>query len=238
MVNLLGKCPECGTEDKIIQVPYEKDFSNFHKVRCEDCETIWDDWLNLKFSEEKRNNKLIPVEVKRYENDCVKLNWPSKRDVPCSGLIVTVLNSALITKFSLDVCLATEGGIQKISRNGYELRNIDNCIGLYTNYGKENAGRAYNFYEKMMRQLFEESLSFGNVNFRKGEILWLENNKDNYNNSMIYLFGTLTSVESRKFAERVLKTRDEVAKNPFSAPYIRGLSDEEIAKFFVPPLLH
>lgn len=239
-LRLLGKCPSCGIEDEIVQISYEKDFSNFDKVKCENCEITWDSWISLCSEQEKKNNKLIPVKVKRIENCEVRVCWPEKREIPCSGLIATVLNSALITKFNLRVCFATEGGVEG---RGYELRNCNDNLGLYTDYdfyteyGENNAGKTLDFYEKMLRQLFEEPLSFGNVNFKRGEILRLENNKKSYSDALIYLFGTLTKTADRKFAEDVLKTKEEVAMNPFSAPYIRGLTDEEIVRFFVPPPL-
>jgi hypothetical protein len=230
---LLGKCPSCGIEDEIVKLPYEK--VSHSKVRCGNCEVIWDSWISLCSEQEKNNNKLIPVEVERWGNGVVQVYWPSKREIPCSGLIATVLNSALITKFNLRVCLATEGGVEG---RGYELRNCDDNLGLYVDYGESNAVKALDFYEKMLRQLFEEPLSFGNVNFRRGEILWLEDDKKSYNDALIYLFGTLTKTASRKFAEKVLKTKEEIAQNPFSAPYIAGLSDEDITRFFVPPPIH
>lgn len=233
---LLGKCPNCNAEDEIIK-PYEDDFKNNNndKVKCANCETIWNDWLNFCFEEKRRGNRLIPVEIERHRNYGIELYWPSKSEIPFNGLIATVLNSALITKFNLDVCLATEGGVQKREPKGYELRNCDNNVGLYTGYGEDNVEKALDFYEKMMRQLFEEPLNFGNAKFRRGEILWLEENEMNYSNALIYLFGTLTTTTSKKFAKKVLLTKEKIEKNPFSAPHIRGLTYEEIARYFVPP---
>lgn len=110
---LLGKCPECKTEDEIIQVPYKEDFSNYSKVRCKTCETTWSDWLELMFIEREKGNQLIPVEVRRHENYSVELLWPRKDEVPHNSLITTILNSALMTKFGLRVCFATEGGLKE-----------------------------------------------------------------------------------------------------------------------------
>ena len=232
---LLGKCPSCNAEDEIVRLPYDKDFSNYHKVRCGSCETIWGDWLALLSEESRRNNKLIPVEVEGRSND-VRLYWPSGNEVPFKGLIVAILNSALITKFNLDVCVATEGGVcGEVGKGLIELRNYHDEIGLYPEMGEKHAEKVFDFYEKMMRQLFEEPLSFGNANFRRGEILWLEENKENTSNALTYLFATLTKTASRKFAEKVLSTKEKIERNPFSAPYIRGLTNEEVAQFFVQP---
>lgn len=230
-LRLLGECPECGIEDKLVELPYKEDLSHLWKVRCEDCNIIYDDRIKLMYEENRKGNKLISVSIERWEDFGVELSFPEKDEVPYSDLIIAMLNSALMTKFNLNVDFITEGGLEGMD---FELRNIMDKIGLYVDEGEESAKEALDFYEKMLRQLFEEPLSFGNVTFRRGEILWLDETENSYSDALIYLFGTLTRTTDRAFAERILKTKEQVEKTPLG-PYLRGLSDEEIEKFFIPP---
>lgn len=86
----------------------------------------------------------------------------------------------------------------------------------------------------MMHQLFEEPLNFGGRDFRRGEIL-RGDSKERVDNNLICLLGTLTNVGGGGFTRQVLKTKTRVSGSPFSSSYIRGLTDEEIVKFFVEP---
>jgi len=247
-LRLLGRCPSCNINDEIIEPKHSPEQYRQHLddkvVYCTVCKTSWDNWLELTSFEREKGNRLIPVEVGRIGNLQVNLHFQSPEEIPFRHLVISMLNSALIANYNLEVVFCTEGGIRKGGPGGYELRNMDSQLGLYTHWDVEssadriehNARFALNFYERMMRQLFEEPLSFGNVSFRRGEILWLdEAHEEDRTNAMIYLFGTLVNVGNRRFAEHVLKTMDEVTGNPFSALYIRGLSAEEINGLFVPP---
>lgn len=244
-MRLIGKCPNCGNEDTIRQFWKERgDFKDYHKVKCDACEIIWEDWLSgLVFPEERKGNKLIPVEVKRNKYNEKEygagLAWPSKRDIPWSDLIISILNAALITRFNLDVCFATEGGVKGIYKRCYiELRNRDDKLGLYVEDAEYRQGggltETLDFYEKMLRYLFEEGFRLYGKEYRRGEILRIPKDGD-VNRVWEILSAMLTKTRSKKFASRVVGEIAGVASNPFSRPYLRGLSDEEIAAFFVPP---
>jgi len=217
-LRLLGKCPSCEALDEIVEPPYEKGRITW-KVKCGSCCDELGDYSELVRREEKKGNRLIPVSIFRYRNSGIEVTWPQKREIPHSRLIATVLNCSLIAKFNLRVCLATEGGVEG---GGFSLLNNYDSLGLHREYGEQNAGEALDLYEKMLKQLFEKPLKFGNVNFRRGEILWLEEKEETISDALIYLFGTLTCVENRKFAESVLKTKEDVEANPFSGAHIGG----------------
>jgi len=231
---LLGKCPNCYALDEITD-DSSPQLSKYSRIKCDSCGTSWENWSTLKGGEQEKGNRLIPVDIHRHDNYCVELFMPGRREIPHSNLIITVLNSALMTRYGSDICPAAEGGLVKSGRRGYELRNDFDKIGLYADYGGDNARYAFNFYARMLLQLFQEPLQLGDTRFRRGEILRLEDKPEMVNDALIFLFATLSSIGGKPFAKKVLRNVNNLRTNPSVSRYIRGLSDEEIAKLFVPP---
>jgi len=229
-IRLLGECPECETLDEIVQVPYVKGRSNFNEVKCDKCGTNWKGFFSLVSEEEKKGNRLIPVEIERYRVG-VNLESPPKREIPYSDLIVTTLNSALMSKFGLGACFATEGGVEG---GGYEFLNCLDNIGLFADDSGTFVQEVLTFYEMMLQQLFQKPINFGGVTLRRGGFLWSDENKGD-SDALLYSFATLAVTENKEFAKRVFKNVRNL--NPFLASYVRGLSDEEIVQHFVPPPL-
>lgn len=241
-MRLLGKCPSCGNEDTIC--PFQKegeDFGDWRKAKCSNCGTIWDNYFQLMQDEEEKGNKLIPVEVERIgyhdKEFGVELNCPRKEEIPHLGLIISILNAALITRFNLSVCFATEGGVEGVYKRCYvSLLNCYERLGLLVEEADYHQGKGLtevlDFYEKMLCYLFEEEFSYRKRRYRRGEIL-RQSKDEKVNRVLEILFAVLSKARSNKFASKVMGTVNSA--NPFFRRYLRGLSDEEIAKFFVPP---
>lgn len=246
-MKLLGQCPNCGMEDTIHDFWKETGKrEDCHKIKCDACGMIWEDWMNLVYAEKEKGNKLIPVEIERVRNETtgeeygVKL-FPPKDRIPSSNLVVTVLNAALMTKFNLRVCFACEGGVEGCYGKSYiELRNLDNELGLSVDSDyvqTEVLKEVLDFYEEMLRILFVKEFNLYKRKYKAGEILKIEakDEDERWKKTWRILLAMLIKVKSKKFAEKVVETIEKVSQNPFSAPYIRGLTSEEIVKFFVPP---
>lgn len=108
-MRLLGKCPNCDADDSITTHEESSNPKEWNKATCGQCGETWEDWLNLTFAEKRKGKQLIPVlvEVGRWGAQVV---WPQNHNLPCARLIVSVLNTALMVRFKLRVCFATEGG--------------------------------------------------------------------------------------------------------------------------------
>jgi hypothetical protein len=232
---LLGKCPTCFQEDTIVvRRAYQTKPSTF----CDSCRTDYGDWLGFYQGEKEKGNRLIPVEVVRSGNYTVEARWPMIGEFPFKDLVVSTLNAALMTRFGLEVCVCCEGGVQRRGVRGFELRNTETSVGLTVeDYGLEYTGKTLSFYERMLRQLLEYNLCFGGITFRRGELLWLDENEENRSNASILLFGTLANIGGSAFAKRVFKRKDQIDRDPFLRRHIRGLSDEDIAQLFNAPRL-
>lgn len=248
-MRLLGKCPNCGSEDTIYQFWRETgNFDDWHKAKCSNCGTVWDNWLHLTFDEEKKGNKLIPVETEHMrakgngQEWGVQLVWPRRDEIPWCGMIVSTLNAALITRFSdpnpeisswspaankLRVCLATEGGVEGHYKGDFiELRNIDDHLGLYVaeRYPQgEGTRRVLNFYHMMLKYLFEVGPESVGGQYHRGEILRLSKDEKDFERTWEILAIMLARVKNEKFAERVVEKIKGIQRNPFSASHIKGL---------------
>lgn len=240
-MRLLGKCPNCGKEDTlVVECPnFPQSFEKI--VRCEKCAKMWKDWISLSSEERKRGNKLIPVEVVKRESS-VELYWQDIYEIPWGRLAASVVNTALMTRFKLGVCISTEGGVQgRIGREPIELRNVYAKIGLYDEYSNSQIRREWtnkilNWYGDLLRYIFEKKLYFNKQSFGRGAILKLTNRSEDEPKARFYLWLAIrTKARSSAFADRVFKKLFEAESNPFSARYLAGLSDEDIAKLFVPP---
>jgi len=208
---------------------------NHSRVKCYSCKTAWENYCDLIHVEKAKGKRLIPTSIIGVEDSSVKLFQPEKEETPHSDLIVSVLNSALMTRFNLSTCFATEGGIVKNGRKGYELNNCYDYIGLSADYGGENAERAFDMYEALLLQLFQREMTFGGIKFRRGEILWLEDKPETYSDALILLVGTLTNTCGRAFTKKTLKKMREIQASPFASRFLRGLTDGEVVKYFVHP---
>jgi len=243
-MRILGKCPNCGSEDTIHDFwRLTGKWEDRNKVKCDACGKVWEDWLNLKGAEEAKGNKLIPVEVTRSKHQAeeygIKLDWLEKREIPWCGMIISALNSALITRFNLDVCLATEGGVEGIYKGCYiELKNCDRELGLLVGnyYQKEGLKEILDFYEEMLRYLFVKNFTVGKRNYRRGKILKLSEEGKDCKKAQEILIAVLTKSGGEKFARKVLDKIQKIRRNPFAVSYVKGLTNEEIAQLFVPPL--
>lgn len=182
---------------------------------------------------------MIPVNIWRF-NGSVELWCPDKDEVPHSSTIVSVLNSALLHRYNLNISYSCEGGIvqrKKGWRKYYELRNSYDRIGLSFEEGNINeAQKALTLYECLLEQLFQKPFEFARKRYRAGEILRLETSSTP-SDALIYLFATLTTVLHRDFAIGTMNTLEDLGQSLFGVAHLRGLSDDEIARIFIHPPL-
>lgn len=233
-MRLLGICPKCDVEDLIV-VESKK------VARCGGCQQCWDDWLALNHEQNRRGNKLIPVCIEHW-GQSVQLYWPQLSEITWAWLIATILNTALMVRFKLKVCLATEGGVKGFyKKESIELRNFDNQIGLYDEYQIKDSvsvTEILNWYENLLKVLVEKELVIDNKNFGRGAILKLSSEPENKEKAKALLWLALCKkTGSKGFANEVFERLRVEQSNPFGGRYIAGLSDKDIAKFFVPPPL-
>jgi len=233
-MRLLGVCPNCGKEDTIFRL-YEStlSFDDFNKAKCVSCETVWPDWLHLKYEERRKGNELIPLEIQRFrgangEEMGIHVAWPTKAEIPWAGMIVSTLNAALITRFQLNVCLATEGGVEGKYKGEYlELRNDDTHLGLYLDspYYRQGEGvrRIFNFYYLMLKYLFDAGPENVGGAYRRGEILRLSKEKKDFERAWQILAEMLVQVKNEEFAQKVVGQIKGTQRNPFWAHHLAGL---------------
>ena len=196
--------------------------------------------MNLTFAERKNGKRLIPVlvEVGRWG---AQVEWPHSHDLPCTRLIVSVLNTALMVRFKLRVCFATEGGIEGyVESEPIELRNSYGMIGLFDdNHFEENpvCQKILNWYAGVLRVLLEDELVVGGKTFGRGAIVKLSPQDPLYEEKAkgLLWLALCKKTGSKGFADAVFeRMKIELAK-PLRGPYVAGLTDEQIVQFFVPP---
>lgn len=236
-MRLLGRCPRCEAEDTLVVTRgYEPKESI---VSCESCrmnETTGDGFRSLwDFcrAEEVRGNKLTMVEI-RNEGLSVRVWSPQPDDIPHARLIAQVLNTALIVRFGLQICFATEGGVQGFLRDGpVELRNLYQEFGLgeYEYHRSQASRRVLRWYEKLVRTLFEEDLRLGRHRYGRGAILKLSHDPKDATNAVVLLWVALARVSGKKFATAVFRELEDLR----GIAHLAGLTDEDIARVFVPP---
>lgn len=239
-MRLLGKCPACGVDDSISTCEDASDLKEWNKATCRQCGSSWEDWLNLTFAERQRGNQLIPVlvEVGHWGAEVV---WPQSRNLPCARLIVSVLNTALMVQFKLRVCFATEGGIEGcVEGEPIELRNSYDKIGLWDDHHLEDnpvCQKILGWYAEILRTLLEEELVVGGKSFGRGAILKLSPQDPLYEEKAKELLwrALYKKTGSQGFAKAVFERVGVELAHPLSGPYVTGLTDEQIAQFFVPP---
>ena len=236
---ILGRCPNCNAEDTIT-IPRERE--SWDKALCEKCNASWSNWIELVHSKIGKEKGLKPVAI-----DCglhsMVLSLPGKHSIPHSRLIITVLNTAVMTHFKLRVLFATEGGFWgSIGREPIELRNTDDAIGLSDDLRLQNNSKCrkvLEWYGELLRWLFERELIEFGKNFGKGTILKLSSEgDDSLTDARILLWLALfKKTRSKGFATQVFQHCDIARSNPFTSPYVAGLTDEDIVRLFVPPPL-
>ncbi len=235
-MRILGNCPVCNMADEIA----EKPGGGTGTVECAHCRTAWN-WYELVERARAMNRKLIPVAVFRFRS-VVELALPPRSEIAHADLIITLLNSALMAKYPrLRVAIMTEGGLEGMVGNHYlELRNHDEHIGLIVPHDfawSRECRSVLRFYERLLRQLFEESLTWkGREVARRGAVLWISPDEKPKEGVVagICMFA-LRRVGGPGLVARVQQALRTTSSNPFSQRYIRGLSDQEIVDLFVPP---
>lgn len=239
-MRLMGRCPLCGAEDSFVVYSGEKIDDT---VKCEGCGQKVNGELDLwafKSAEERKGNKLIGVSVENYGLHVeLYVFGAGTTEIPHRRLIAEVLNTAMLLRFKLRVCFATEGGIQGFLRDGpVELRNLYHQFGLAeSEYRNSKASvRLLRWYEKLLRLLFEDDLRYGSHKYGRVALLKLSGEPKDQSNAFILLWVALARQEGRTFANRVFQ---ELKKGESSLMgtkrFLAGLSDEDIANMFVPP---
>ena len=238
-MRLLGKCPECGNEDTVYQPLRETDnFVRRAEVSCGICGRFWDNWLYLVEEEEIKGNQLIPVEIERLRSGSsqewgVQLAWPIIIDkIPFCGLIISVLNTALIVfsrlnsrqkgTDSLRAALCDRGGVEGYYWESYiQLLNGNHNLGLYVvrtkPYGNE-IRQILDFYQMMLRYLFETCPEEVGGQYRRGEILRLPRDVNGFDRAEQILKLMLSKVVNDRFAENVIDGIMKVQPYPLSIP--------------------
>lgn len=243
-VRLLGFCPSCGATDSISNEGLR---STDGGVRCSECETCWGlrDWLD-RFAYQKEPS-LVPVEVS-ITRRTARVELFQVQPIPYFRIIVSVLNAALVTRFKIGVCFATEGGVQgtyKYGRNRepIELQNISDSasFGLFDEHHFEHnpgCAKILKWYGELLYALFLDELEVNGKKLKRGEILRL---RDDYsgdadNAKLLLYLAMRKKTGSEMFAKAVFTTLNEKLSS-LGGMYLAGLSDEDIVKLYVPPSL-
>ena len=229
-MRVLGVCPNCGAHDSI--VAQEGPLANreeWDKATCTVCRKQWKHWLNLVSEQRGMENELVPVLVSEHP-EYAKVMWPSDAlRRPFGRLIVKVFNTALMVRFDLDVCFATEGGVQGIiGDESIELRNIYEEIGLFDYYGFKDGVASLEilpWYARMLRLLLEEELVVDDRNVGRGAILKISRDDQNGDAKAIGLLqSVLCEYGGEEFAKEVFERLAKELTNPFSRSHIAGLT--------------
>lgn len=237
-MRLIGKCPLCGAEDSLVVLSGEQARD---KIRCEKCGqehgTSWGEFMR---AEERRGNKLIVVEVSNWGLQVELFVLGTKTiEIPHRRLIAEVLNTALLIRFGLRVCFAIEGGVQGFLRDGpVELQNLYDKLGLSESEYRDSKAsiRLLRWYEKLLRLLFEDDLKFGRRRYGHAAILKLSGEPKDTSDALILLWVALARREGKVFANSVFQELRGMGKSLLGAKrFLAGLSDEDIARTFVPP---
>ncbi|MDP2720455.1 MAG: hypothetical protein Q8O75_00725 [bacterium] len=238
---IYGQCPNCREEDRIVSFVGDSS-EEIKQAKCLVCNATWAYWLDLIHDQKAKGNQLVAVQVERQqyngEEFGVQLTWPPKREIPCANQVVSFLNAALIARFDLEVLFATEGGIEGSFRGEYmDLRNFGHEIGLVVDrsYRQGLALReVLDFYERLLRHLFQEQLEVRGRRYQRAEILRLDPSDQHPEKVWEILVAMAMVVDGEDFAKKVVQVLQRTASS-FGAEHLRGLTDEEIARFFVPP---
>jgi len=238
-MRLLGKCPNCGAEDSIATREDPNDSRSWVRVICDACGKRWGTWLDLAHGS-RTKTPLIPVEIEVNRRG-VALEWPNIRTVHGARIIVMVLNAALMVRFKLEPCIATEGGVSgTVGKEPVELRNTYGKIGLLDENGFEESpecAKILAWYTELMRIVFEEEIKVGEKCLGRGAVLKLSPADPLFEDKLkqLLFLALWKKTGSKGFAEAVFGRLARELGNPLSGSYIAGLSDAEIARFFVPP---
>jgi len=234
-VRILGPCPKCGTEDSIEADRDSRE--TWKEAACESCGQTWPDYFELRRAHEELT--VVDVSVNQV---CALVQSPyDLYERPFARLIVTVLNVAIMERFKLRTCFATEGGVQgRVDGHHLELRNGDCEVGLYleSDYyitdGPPQEVLAW--YGRLLEWLFQRELSVDGESFGRGAILKLDPEDSRYwqkTNTLLAL-ALQAHTGSEGFAKAVFE-RVPVEASVLGANYVAGLTSEDVMRLFVPP---
>lgn len=224
MMKVLGACPNCKTLDTLEHRIETSDAS------CVSCKTHWDDWYSLRFKEQEKGNTLYWIDL-MHTTDVAAIMSPSASTIPCIYAVRQILNAALVHKFKLRPYLATEGGVEG---KGFALTNSESHLGLCVEYGEDSAEQVLDFYAALLQFSFLDSFD---QSYRAGELLFYPNTQEGVQRDMTFLRTVFKTLHGQRFANGVIKTLEkEVRSGFFSGRYLRGLTNGEIAEFYVPLL--
>lgn len=242
-MRVLGVCPMCESLDSIVEVVSGPRWP--HHIICLRCNQVWKDAWNLVREEQSNGRNLILVDIQTNRRH-VTLELPYKNEVPWADTVITVLNAALLTKYSrLRPCFATEGGVEgRVGWSIVEFRNDYEHIGLSSDYdfhlhypSPQPTDWVLRFYERLLTAVFARRLRYRRQEVRPGAILWLPaEGSDNHIEAWKLLSLALRTVGGPRMPEKVLAVLRQERGSLFGGlAHLRGLTDEEIVKIFVPP---
>lgn len=171
----------------------------------------------------------------------VKLEGVEKRNIPHADLIQATMNASAIAAFgrrALRPNFATEGGVIGTYHGvPIELSNMEDHLGVFNDnyqYARdedEGLWEVLGFYESFLYMMFELDLKLEGEwyppetflaapSLQTTEAVWDK------------LDDTMRNIGSWRLPPKVMRlfTQDEVARR-----YLRGLTDEEIKRFYVDP---
>ncbi|MDO8469768.1 MAG: hypothetical protein Q7S84_01970 [bacterium] len=225
-----GPCPACGNVDTISS----DGMLDCVSVCCETCGATWKNWI-----QELWYPITLPIEVSITQ-------WSARVEIhrveaiPHMRLIVSVLNAAVMSRFKLKLCFATEGGVSGTYRHEtIELININDgaSFGLFDDYHFPENPRCYEllkWYGELLYTLFLDELTIGETT-RRGEIFRLTDDAAGADNAKILLYAAIKKkTGSTRFAKSVFSKLDDTLSS-FGGMYLAGLSDEDVARLYVPP---
>lgn len=247
-MRILGNCPACGRADAIEVFRRER---TRDETQCSHCGRAWENWERLVAEEHTEGHRLIPVDVWQLESFegallGVRLARPFRLEVPWAETIVLTLNAALLVRYPrLRVNAACEGGVCGRVGTGYIelINNGEDAIGLSDDLACDREGAfdretnwVLEFYGRMLRRLFEQPIQIGRsgVRLRPGAIIWLPaSGEENQREAERILWFMLQKIGGSRFPSLVFKKLDEIGS--LGRRYLRGPTDEEIVRSFVPP---
>ena len=146
-----------------------------------------------------------------------------------------------MTRFKLGQCFLTEGGVSGTwRREPIELVNaLDGAsFGLFDDHQFEENPRCreiLKWYGELLHTLFLDALTVG-ASTRRGDILRLTPDASGADNTKVLIYAALKKkTGSPRFAKAAFGTLDEEMASLFGGLHLAGLTDEDVARLYVPP---
>lgn len=167
-----------------------------------------------------------------------------ERQFPLGRLVTEFFTCAILCKYpGLQLCFAAEGGVEgRVGNNGYkhrgylvELRHSFDEFHLWISEDYcFNRGSTWvlRFWAKLWAALLTQELSLLRQRIPAGVILKLSPEQKDQALALIFL--ALRHVGGGRFAQTVMNRWAEERGKPIPRPYLAGLTDEDINRFFVP----